>query len=299
MDVCGSKGHSIAGLEYASQCFCGDSLPARAQPTPGMVGTCTMTCKGNSSEICGAGSRLSLYQKCTGTCQNAQFGLAAEGVNVPSVPAPAPNGPAPTAAPVASASSPASPPPVSAPASSSIAPNEAVGTGSDTPDAPHTSPSAPIATASSSTPGVISAVPSAAPSEAPSAPSTGNSSVTIPSGWKDAGCYTDPVTPRALQGITFAWWGQKVTSSGCVKYCSDQGFSYAGTENAGQCFCGNELVGGQAAPSSDCNMPCSGSGDETCGGAARLSLYKKSASTRRRRSAHLRRHGVRQVDATS
>lgn len=304
MDVCGSKGHSIAGLEYASQCFCGDSLPARAQPTPGMVGNCNMPCKGNNSELCGAGSRLSLYQKCAGTCQNAQFGLGAMGGSVPSVPPPSVIAPAPTAPPAPSASASK----VAAPPASTIVPPVAVGTGSDTatgpttpdmPDTPVATPSAPIATTTASAPAVTSSTPSTAPAQAPPAPPAGNSSTTLPSGWKDAGCYTDPLNPRALQGITFAWWGEQMTSSGCVQYCSDKGFSYAGTENGGQCFCGNELIGSQPASSSDCDKSCNGSNAEICGGSARLSLYTKSTSSRRKRSAHLRRHGVRQVEATS
>lgn len=290
MDLCGSKGHSIAGLEFASQCFCGDSLPTRAQPTPGMVGTCTMACTGNSAELCGAGNRLSLYQKCSGTCQNAQFGLGAAGGNVPSVPPPSAKAPAPTNPPAASS-------PAAAPATPSSAAAVAVTTGPGTAtgpvppnmsDTPDTTPSAPIATATASAP--VASAPH------PSAPA-GN--VTIPSGWKDAGCHTDPLSPRALQGITFAWWGEAMTTSGCMKYCSGEGFSYAGTENGGQCFCGNELVGSEAAPSSECNIACNGSAAETCGGPARLSLYTKSASSRKRRSAHMRRHGVRQAEATS
>jgi hypothetical protein len=74
--ACEARGFSIAGLEYARQCFCGNSLPASAQPTPGVIGDCTMPCTGNANQKCGAGNRLSLYEKCTGaSCENAQFGL--------------------------------------------------------------------------------------------------------------------------------------------------------------------------------------------------------------------------------
>jgi hypothetical protein len=38
--------------------------------------------------------------------------------------------------------------------------------------------------------------------------------------------------------------------------------------------CGNTLASGSAsAPSSDCNMACSGNATESCGGGSRLNLY--------------------------
>ena len=86
-----------------------------------------------------------------------------------------------------------------------------------------------------------------------------------------------------------------MTSSGCALYCADKGFAYAGTENAGQCFCGNELVASQLEPDTDCNVPCEGAATEICGGPARLSVFTNKASTTttttRRRRSHLRRHG--------
>lgn len=61
MDYCKSRGHPYAGLEYANQCFCGDSLPASRAPTKGVLGNCFTPCAGDSSEVCGGASRLSIY----------------------------------------------------------------------------------------------------------------------------------------------------------------------------------------------------------------------------------------------
>ncbi|KAF2087626.1 WSC-domain-containing protein, partial [Saccharata proteae CBS 121410] len=97
----------------------------------------------------------------------------------------------------------------------------------------------------------------------------------LPSGWTSSGCYTDALTPRSLSGITFAWWGEAMTSTGCANYCANQGFSIAGTENSSQCFCGNELSGSQAVDSGKCDMTCDGEDSQTCGGAAVLSVYSK------------------------
>lgn len=61
MDYCKSRGHSYAGLEYSTQCFCGDSLPSNRAPTPGVLGNCLSPCAGNSSDYCGGSNRLSIY----------------------------------------------------------------------------------------------------------------------------------------------------------------------------------------------------------------------------------------------
>ena len=96
---CESKGFSIAGTEYARECYCkpppfpplkvvqrsqnayiclgGNSIPPSGAPTPGVVGSCQMQCMGNNSEFCGGAGTISLYQRCTGTsCTNAQIGVA-------------------------------------------------------------------------------------------------------------------------------------------------------------------------------------------------------------------------------
>ncbi|KAK0657827.1 WSC domain-containing protein, partial [Cercophora newfieldiana] len=52
------KGSKYMGLEYGSQCFCGDHLGGHA------VGKdeCSYLCEGNKKEFCGGSARLSLYE---------------------------------------------------------------------------------------------------------------------------------------------------------------------------------------------------------------------------------------------
>ncbi|PQE28913.1 wsc domain-containing protein [Rutstroemia sp. NJR-2017a BBW] len=72
IDFCASKGHTYAGLEFGSQCYCDNALPADRAPQPGVVGACLMACAGNSTEICGGGAAITLYQKCaSGSCKPA------------------------------------------------------------------------------------------------------------------------------------------------------------------------------------------------------------------------------------
>ena len=75
VDFCSGKGFSVAGTEYGSECYCANSIPAEAAPVPGYMGNCMMPCAGDPGEYCGGFGTISLYQKCTGTCQNVQFGV--------------------------------------------------------------------------------------------------------------------------------------------------------------------------------------------------------------------------------
>lgn len=112
-------------------------------------------------------------------------------------------------------------------------------------------------------------------------------------GWSYLGCYSDNTSSRALTGVQFADLGMgKVTSTGCSEYCGNAGFSLAGTEYAGQCFCGNKMNVSSKISTEKCDMKCEGDASEICGGSAALSVYEKVATAASKRaSAHIRRHG--------
>jgi hypothetical protein len=114
-------------------------------------------------------------------------------------------------------------------------------------------------------------------------------------GWSHYGCFSDKLGSgnRVLSGITFANIGNhQVTTEKCIAYCDKKGFSMAGTEYGGQCFCGNALVGSTELAEAKCDMPCEGDDTQICGGQLALTVFKKSGSSRRRRhlSAHTRKH---------
>jgi len=52
-------GYTYFGVEYGTQCYCGDSLNAGSVPAP--PGDCNFPCPGNATEFCGAGNRLNVY----------------------------------------------------------------------------------------------------------------------------------------------------------------------------------------------------------------------------------------------
>lgn len=107
-------------------------------------------------------------------------------------------------------------------------------------------------------------------------------------GWSYLGCYSDNESTRALTGIQFADLGTgNVTTTGCMEYCENAGFSLAGTEYAGQCFCGTKMEGSSKIAASKCDMKCEGDTSQICGGSLALSVFEKATKTASERS---RRH---------
>lgn len=141
------------------------------------------------------------------------------------------------------------------------------------------------------------------------------SSSSLTTGWSlytqysPSGCYVDPVSPkRLLSGIKLAnaevmFPGQGGWSSTrCVAYCDKQGYSMAGTEYGGQCFCGNDFTSGVQAQAADidgqakkCDRCCEGDRKELCGGVGTITVFKKGGSTgsvRRRMGRYEPRAGI-------
>lgn len=64
--------------------------------------------------------------------------------------------------------------------------------------------------------------------------------------------------------------------SNCVAACQGAGYSLAGVEYSGECYCDNTISnGGTLAPEgvSGCSMLCNGNFSEYCGGPSRLDVY--------------------------
>ncbi|KAK6605961.1 WSC domain-containing protein [Botrytis cinerea] len=126
----------------------------------------------------------------------------------------------------------------------------------------------------------------------PTGSSVSSSTPAAISGYSYAGCYADQESNRALSGVTFADVGVgAVSSTACVAYCEGKGYSVAGTEYGGQCFCGQNLPS-QTLNASECAMACEGDANEICGGSLALSVYSKSGASKKekRSSRHLHRH---------
>ncbi|KAI1084815.1 WSC-domain-containing protein [Whalleya microplaca] len=56
---CQAKNYGLFGVEYGRECYCGYSPKTSAVLSPEK--DCSMTCKGNSTQICGGSSRISIW----------------------------------------------------------------------------------------------------------------------------------------------------------------------------------------------------------------------------------------------
>ncbi|KAF2439634.1 heme peroxidase [Karstenula rhodostoma CBS 690.94] len=84
------------------------------------------------------------------------------------------------------------------------------------------------------------------------------------------GCYYDSLNPRALSAHSTA--ADNMTVDLCASTCSQ--YHYFGLEYERECYCGNALDATSTQQSgTDCNMLCSGSSTQFCGGPHRISLY--------------------------
>jgi hypothetical protein len=101
----------------------------------------------------------------------------------------------------------------------------------------------------------------------------------LPAGWKPASttCLHE-VSGRALTGASTA--GGDMTVEKCASFCSEKGFTLAGLEYSGECYCGNELSNGASLDktSDQCNMKCSGDDSTICGGPDAISLFSGPAA---------------------
>ncbi len=260
---CDSKGFSVAGSEYGRECYCGNSILASGAPVPGVPGNCKKPCAGDAAQMCGGGGTMSLYKK---GAQNANFGVQGGSGAVVQIAAGG--------------------------SSSATATNSSAGGAATTPAQPANQI---LSTAGAASPAAATSSPAA---NVPAAGSTSPSTATdLPTGWSYKGCFVDTVSPRSLP----TWSninGATLTNAKCMQFCEAKGFALAGTEYAGQCFCGSDASGLQQTGEEKCNMSCKGAAGEVCGGGGMLSVYSKGVGKKRsamkrhiEEHAHARRHG--------
>ncbi|KAF8983616.1 glycosyl hydrolase family 71-domain-containing protein [Cyathus striatus] len=287
---CAAKGYTYAGTEYGVECFCSNTITAGV--TKSSANECNMPCSGKSSDICGGGNRISIYQ--------------AGGSSTPTT----------------TTSSPSS-------TSTSFSYYGCVAEGSSGSRRALTGASY---TDSSMTPqkcqslcsgfqyaGISSGYcgNSLANNGATGAviPASGNcytqcggdssqtcggawtlsvyskSPPSTSTSWSSAGCYADSAD-RMLRGWSTSQSG--MTTDKCIGLCSDRGFSMAATEYGVECYCGSQLFkasgAGVPASSSDCSTPCDGDSSKMCGGGWRGNLYTSPGTVLSRR--HKRRRAL-------
>ncbi|KAG9043061.1 hypothetical protein FS842_001933 [Serendipita sp. 407] len=209
-----------------------------------------MPCGGNALEMCGGDLTLSVYR----------YNPNKSGT----VPSPSPSTPANTPP----------PPPVNTPAASSTT------TSTSTPPVVVV---VPPPSSSSSRPASSSRPSPSSSSSPPPPPANTDTSTSVdprshgaPPGWNYRGCFLDTVHPQRTLAGAGQYNDDRMTPQVCVDRCKSKGFSVAGTEYGGECYCGDAMVGSGGAlgkPDGECKMPCKGDPRVMCGGPARLSVY--------------------------
>ena len=60
VNTCIAAGYKVAGMEYSTQCFCGNAIVNGGALSPD-ESTCSNNCGGNANEKCGGPNRMSIY----------------------------------------------------------------------------------------------------------------------------------------------------------------------------------------------------------------------------------------------
>ncbi|KAG8752026.1 hypothetical protein FRC14_007434 [Serendipita sp. 396] len=90
-------------------------------------------------------------------------------------------------------------------------------------------------------------------------------------------CWQDSTANRILtQAPTPIISGDQMTVQKCIDGCAAAGYSWAGVEYGRECYCDNlSIPPTQSEDMNDCNMPCTGDATQYCGGPNRMLVYHK------------------------
>lgn len=94
--------------------------------------------------------------------------------------------------------------------------------------------------------------------------------------WAYQGCVQDNVNQRR----TFFWqnfFEANMTPAVCLARCGAFGYMAAGMEYGKECYCGDpaniQTAGARLLPDAECDVPCSGNASALCGGGSKLTTY--------------------------
>lgn len=292
INFCAGQSFVYAGTEYAAECYCDNSLHAGG---PALASDCNMPCSGNSSEICGAGGRLSLYasgqapppppstaakianwssigcysDNVNGAGRTLTVGVAITGgLTMEKCTAACYNAGLPLAG-------------------SEYAGECYCGSTFANGGAP-----APAADCNMLCSGnslefcggpnrltVYNYTGTGLPGSGGGGGGVGPAPVKsgLPTNWTYNACWLDNAHGRIVTGNNLG--GPNNTVDTCVATCQGNKFTMAGMEYGTECYCSNTLVNGAVtADETTCNMGCGGNATEACGGPNRLSVYTSTGN---------------------
>ncbi|KAI0880342.1 WSC-domain-containing protein [Annulohypoxylon maeteangense] len=90
------------------------------------------------------------------------------------------------------------------------------------------------------------------------------------------GCYTDSGSDgRTLSKASYT--SDSMTVESCASYCQAKNYALFGVEYSGECYCGNAAKNSSTVSTeADCNMACKGNSSQICGGSSRMSIWNNT-----------------------
>lgn len=269
LKVCYNKGFIFAGLQYRVECFCGNERPSPKASAD--EGDCRESCSGDSSQICGGGWRMSVYE--TGIevgpstdlsesyvgCYKDQENPRYLGGHFQDFPG-------------------------------SLTPDRCVGlcyrlgflyAGLQYASQCYCGDNHPSPTVKADEGDCVTrcAGDNSKICGGTWRLSIYSTSITdIPEAGKLLGCYIDSLENRILKSHKVDL-DKTNTPRRCLNLCLQLGYPYSGVQYGKECFCGNSYAASAQIVSDDnCITPCSGDPSQTCGGGWRLALYRTGGS---------------------
>ena len=97
-----------------------------------------------------------------------------------------------------------------------------------------------------------------------------------PTSWEDRGCYVDDdeEIPTLQKKVSQDGGDAALTIAKCKDACYKGSFEFAGVKNGNECHCGSYVAGERTLNATECNVSCSGSSAERCGGVDRLNVFR-------------------------
>ncbi|KAI0120698.1 copper radical oxidase [Xylariales sp. AK1849] len=288
---CMDAGYPYAGTEYASECYCGDTVDEAA--TKAADSECSMACAGDATQPCGASNRLSIFNgpvsepippapiegwAYEGCYSEGQGRTLTYGATVPG------GSSAMTNELCTAACNSAGYPLAGTEYSGECYCGQVYSNGGAQVEsgcnmvcngasteicggASRLSVWSRIGSGSNPTSTIsVSATPS---------PTGSGTASALPGTWTYKGCYIEGTSGRAF--LNQQPDSQTLTIETCVDTCVGLGYGVAGMEYASQCFCDNFLRNGAGlVADSECSMACSGDASEDCGAGNHLSVYSNA-----------------------
>lgn len=244
------------------ECWCGDSLAPTATKASA-ESQCNMKCLGDATELCGGSNRLTLYTHNSAVKVQAKFAFAQQKASL-----------------ISSASQTST---SSRSTSSSSSTSPLIESTAKSSSSHSSSTTSKTTSQTSSTTMKTSKSLSTTSKSSTHTTSTTSKTTLLPTPSQTIGSYSylgcaNQTSPLALAGMSKTD-SKKMTTETCQKYCLDNNYGLAATQNGGTCYCGNGLQSYSAVGQKSCNVPCTGNNTEVCGGAKSLSVWNSTSAT--------------------